>query len=894
MTLQVGTRLAHYEIVESIGKGGMGEVYRALDGKLGRDVAIKVLPDEFARDKERLERFEREARLLAQLNHANIATLYGLEEHGGQKFLVMELVEGETLAERIARGSIPIDEALPLFIQIAEGIEAAHEKGIIHRDLKPANIKVTPKGKPKVLDFGLAKAFAKEPSARDLSQSPTMTKEGTRAGLILGTARYMSPEQARAKPVGKPADIWAFGCCLYEALTGKAAFPGESVSDTIAAVLKNDPDWQPLPASTHLVLRILLRRCLEKDSTRRVHDIADARIQIEEALEGPSESFPTAAVAGAALERRASRLTTIAVVAIIAAMIAIGVALWSLMGSGDAAPKTVTRFAIPIAPDAELALGTRPAVAISPDGRHVAYVARWTESTKLYLRALNRMEAKPLAGTEGARMPFFSPDGQWLGFHAAGKLMRISLTGGAPLTMAEVVDPRGASWGPDGTIVFSSTAVGGLSRASVEGGMPEVLTTPDRGRREKTHRFPEVLPGGKAVLFTLGTGDIEFWDDASIAVLSLETGEYRVVLEGGSYARYSASGHLVYARAGALLAVPFDLAELRVEGVPVPAVPGVVTERTYGPAEFAISRTGSLLYAPGDSRGGERQVLWVDRQGRSQTLIETPRPFDRPRLSHDGRLLALGINGANTNLWVYEFARGSLTRLASGFDNWVPVWSPDGRRVAFTSTRDGPSNLFSQAADGSGSAERLTTSAYSQYPSSWSPDGKRLAFYELRPGADDIWVLSMEGDRTPQPFLQTMSNERIAVFSPNGQWIAYESDESGQYEIYVRPFPGSGAKQQVSIAGGTEPRWNPDGKELFYRDGDQMMVVDVERDEELALGKPRLLFSFRSPSGAGYDVAPDGQRFVMLSDAESRTQPNALIVVLNWFDELERLVPTEN
>ena len=725
----IGQSLSHYKILEKLGSGGMGDVYKARDTKLGREVAIKVLPEAFAQDKERLARFEREAHLLASLNHPNIATIHDLEQSEGVHFLVLELVPGETLAERIERGPIPVDEALPLFKQIAEGLEAAHEKGVIHRDLKPANIKVTPDGKPKILDFGLAKAMAGEVPDQGLSESPTMTRGATEAGILLGTAPYMSPEQARGKAVDKRADIWAFGCCLYEALTGKTAFLGETVSDTIVVVLEHEPDWKSL--------------------------------------------------------------------------------------------------------------------AISPDGHIAAYVAEHGNASQLYLRAMDELEGRSIEGTDGARMPFFSPDSQWLGFWAGGKLMKVAVSGGAPLTIAEVgVTIRGACWTPEGEIVFMRDAGQGLSRISADGGEPEVLTTPNHDQHEKTHRLPEILPGGSAVLFTLGTGDIDSFDDASIAVLSLETGEYRVIIEGGTNARYSATGHLIYARAGYLLAVPFDLDELQVMGSPVPVLQGVLMRPNFGNAEFSVSRNGSLLYARGESWGEENRVVWVDREGQTQQLIETPRAFFDVRVSPDGRFLALLVDAANANLWVYDIARATSTRFTFGFDNQSPIWTPDGHRVTFNTTRTQPSSIFWQASDGTGQAERLTTSEHSQHPISWSPDGKILALMEANPATGwDIFVLSLDGDRTPKPFLQTNFNERAPEFSPNGRWIAYYSDESGQDEVYVRQFPSAEGKIQVSTGGGEISVWNPNGEELFYHNGDKMMVVDdstrdLSRDLKTVEGAP--------------------------------------------------------
>ena len=893
MQLTPGTKLAEYEIIALVGAGGMGKVYKARDTKLRREVAIKVLPEAFAQDKERLVRFEREARLLASLNHPNIATIHDLQESDGIRFLVMEFVPGETLAERIKRGPIPVDEALPLFKQIAEGLEAAHEKAVIHRDLKPANIKVTPEGKPKVLDFGLAKAMAGEAADQGLSESPTMTRGATEAGILLGTAPYMSPEQARGKAVDKRTDIWAFGCCLYEALTGRTAFLGETVSDTIARIIEREPDWENLPPTTSASIQRLLQRCLQKDQNRRMRDVGDARIEIEEALSESMESSQVAFNKGG--WRGRTVLASIIGIALLAS-IATAVVFWLFTPPTAPAQKPVTRSVIRLQTGDELAISRyRPTIAISPDGRHIAYVASRGDSSQLYLKAMDELEGEPIAGTEGAQTPFFSPDSQWLGFWADGNLVKVSTRGGPPTTIAAMgAVPRAAGWRPDGRIVLTLGAGSGISQISDDGGEPKVLTTPDREQGEKTHRFSEILPGGKAVLFTLGTGGIDSFHDASIAVLSLKTGDYRVIIEGGANARYCATGHLVYARDGSLLAVPFDLDELQVKGSPTPVARGVNMSPQSGTADFSISADGSLLYALGDSLVIKRQVVWVDREGGSEPLIEEQGAFWGPRLSPNGRLLALTIEEANENVWLYDLTRRTLTRLTLGFDNNVPVWTPDSRRVAFSSTRADNWTLFWQAADGSGQAEPLTTSGYSQSPSSWSPDGTILAFDERRPEtaySGDISVFSLDGDRTPVLFLQTNFNEEYPMFSPNGRWIAYRSDESGQYQVYIRPFPSAEGKWQVSTAGGTYPVWNPDGKELFYRNGDKMMVVDVKTEGELALGTPQMLFEKPSLLEE-YDVAPDGQHFVMIEEGESQPAPTQLILVQNWGEELKRLVPT--
>ncbi len=560
MALTPGTRLGPYEILCAIGAGGMGEVYQAHDTKLGRDVAVKVLPEVFAHDADRLSRFQREAKMLASLNHPNIATIHGLEQSGGTSYLVMELVSGETLAERVKAGPLGIEQALKIAVQIADALEAAHEKSIIHRDLKPANVKVTPEGKVKVLDFGLAKAFAGDAANEDIGNSPTLSAAATMQGTILGTAAYMSPEQARGKSVDKRTDIWAFGCVLYELLTGMRAFEGETTTEILAAVLRGEPDWQALPETTPLSIRALLRRCLQKEMNKRARDAGDARIEIEEALAAPFTAELSTAAPTKGFHALGPRALILGLGALSLAAAVAGVAVWNLKPSP---PQPVTRTVITLPPGQQLAsVDFGAPVVVSPDGTHLAYVARQGSTQQLYLRSMNSFDARPIPSTDGAESPFFSPDGQWLGFFAEGKLRKVSLSGGAALTLCSAPADRGASWGPDDTIIFAPSFSSGLFRVSAAGGTPKPLTTPEHKNGEISHRWPEILPGGKAVLFTIwaGTGV----DDLRIGVLSLETGERRVLVEGGTYARYVPPGYMVYARAGGLLAVPFDLKRLEV------------------------------------------------------------------------------------------------------------------------------------------------------------------------------------------------------------------------------------------------------------------------------------------------------------------------------------------
>jgi serine/threonine protein kinase/Tol biopolymer transport system component len=886
----IGAQIGPYQVLSLLGEGGMGEVYQAHDTKLGRDVAIKVLPAAFLHDAERLTRFHREARMLASLNHPNIATIHGMEHSDGAQYLVMELVPGQTLADRVSDGGLKIEEALQFAVQIAEALEAAHEKGVIHRDLKPANVKVTPEGRVKVLDFGLAKAFAGD-GGLDLSNVAKLTAMGTEEGRILGTPAYMSPEQARGKPIDKRTDIWAFGCVFYELLTGRQAFRGETLSDTIAGVLEREADWQMLPAPTPTKIRDLLRRCLQKDPRRRVQDIGDARIEIEETLASPATAEPTAAAESVRSHWQGPMLWVVVSLLLVAAIA--GLAIWNLRRLPS--PQPVSRFTITLPPGQQFAgLDTGLALALSPDGTHLAYVALLGHTQQLYLRALDSLEANPIPETEGATSPFFSSDGQWVGFFADGKMKKVSTNGGAVQILADAPQPRGASWGSQGMVAFAPTGAEALQWVADEGGTPHPLTRFEAG--EISHRWPEFLPGGKAVLFTVSKGgNSSTWRNAQIAVQSIGSGGRRTVISGGTYPRYASSGHLLYAHEGSLMAAPFDPQQLTATGKAVPVVDGVLQNVGASFAQYSFSVTGSLVYIPGVAQTNQSKLVWVSRNGAEQFLAAPARDYDTPALSPDGRRVAVGTDN---QVWLYDFSQQALTRFTfEGSENQDPVWTPDGKRIAFESNKNGPTNVFWQSADGSGGPERLTTSEFTDNPRSWSPDGQLLAFSERNPTAGfDLWMLRL-GDRKAQPFLRTPFNESAPRFSHDGRWLAYGSDESGRNEIYVQPYPGPGGKWQVSTEGGREPVWNPIGQELFYRSGDKMMAVDVTTQPSFAAGKPRVLFEgnyvpaiFTVPN---YDVSPDGQRFLMIKPVEqAKAAPTQINVVLNWFEELKQKVPT--
>ena len=889
MALVPGSVLGPYEILSPIGAGGMGEVYRSRDTKLGRNVAIKVLPSEVAETPERLARFRREAHLLAALNHPHIASIYGIEEIDERTFLVLELVEGDDLSERLKRGAIPIDEALDIARQVTEALEEAHEKGIVHRDLKLANIKVTPDGEVKVLDFGLAKAYggdAADGSGSDLSHSPTLAREGTAAGVIMGTAGYMSPEQARGKPVDKRADNWAFGCVLYEMLAGKKLFTGETISDILAAVLKSDADWEALPASTPTSIRLLLRRCLDRDRKRRLQAMGEARIAIEDYLTDPDAAsvLPSAPAASSAPRRRALPWAMVGALAVLS-----GVLAWSSLET-PRSEKTV-RLSITLPPTERLAGAGNLLVAISPDAERLVYAARSGKTSQLYVRELDAFEAKPLPQTEGAHNPFFSPDGKSVGFFAEGKLKKVPIEGGVPTELAEAAWGHG-TWGPDGTIIYTPSYNTGLWRVSDRGGAPEELTSPEATEETLGHWWPQALPDGKTVFFTAFTTPAE---RSRIVALSLETMQQKTVMEGGSFGRHVPTGHLVYARRNTLVAVPFDLARLEPTAAPVPVLQDVPLDPSNGHSQFGFSHDGSLAYVPASVLTAERELVWVDRNGAIEPVTDVRHPYAHPRLSPDGSRAALTIRGSNRDLWIHELGRGTLTRLT--FDptsDQRPIWTPDGTKLLYMSDRP-VFDLFWKPSDGSAEEESLLTSDYDKYPMSVSPDGKALVFLVSHPETrDDIWLLPLDGEKTPQALVRTQFVEQSAALSPNGRWLAYESDESGRFDVYVQAFPGLGGKRQISTDGGRGPLWARSGRELFYRNGDQMMAVPITTQSGFSAGEPRLLFEgrFEPPSRTpNYDVSLDGQRFLMIR-TPPESAPRRLNVILNWFEELERLAPT--
>jgi Tol biopolymer transport system component len=886
VSLSDGTRLGAYEITGQLGAGGMGEVYRAADTTLKRDVALKVLPPAFVEDADRLARFQREAEILASLNHTNIAQVYGLEKANGQTAIVMELVEGPTLADRIEAGPIPPDDAMGIALQVVAALEAAHDKGIVHRDLKPANVKIKDDGTVKVLDFGISKPL--DASAISGSSPVASTPAVTQTGVILGTAAYMSPEQAKGKFVDERTDIWAFGCLLYEMLTGQPAFGGEDVLAILARVIERDTDLKSIPGTISPAVRHTIKLCLEKDLRRRIADIRDVKLALDGAFDDHDASMIADAQAAARATLGPLRWGTLVTVAGVAVAAALG--LW--LRSPPEPRADPARLTLSLPSGTELPDG--PSVTISPDGARVAYVATSGGRQQLYLRPMNGFEAEPITGTEGAAAPFFSPDGRWLGFFADGQLKKISASGGVVETLAEAQDVAfsGGSWGPNDTIVFRGP-LGGLLEVSTEGGAPRPLMGADQGVEVGFVGSPTYLPGGEAVLLTSAGPGVRTAAGNTVEVLTLETGARKVLLQGGSDARYLPTGHLVFLRDGTLMAVPFDLDRLELAGTPVPVIEGV-RQPWSGLGAFSCSGTGACVYVAGGTPG-QRTVALVDRAGTSRTLPLRPQSYGYPRFSPSGEQIAFWITQLRCDIALYDLGRDTLTIVASDGDNHSPIWTHSGERITYASRKlDSPgSEVFSTPADGSGAEERISETPLSLGPLaqlSTPRTGDVLAFVDQ----GDIWRFPLSGEGEPQPFFESRAAETSPAFSPDGSWLAYVSDESSRQQVYVRPFPGPGARYPISTDGGTEPVWAPDGHELFFRDGDRMMVVEVRTEPTFTATRPSLLFTgpfTREEVAAAYDVSPDGQTFVMLNPGEHEEAATQISVLLGWFTELQERVP---
>jgi eukaryotic-like serine/threonine-protein kinase len=889
MALTNGTKLGPYEIVAPLGAGGMGEVYRARDTRLDRTVAIKILPAQLSSDPASKQRFEREAKTISSLNHPHICILHDVGHQDGVDYLVMECVEGETVAKRLEKGSLPLDQVLKFGAQIAGALDKAHRSGLVHRDLKPGNIMLTVTG-AKLLDFGLAKPAVPLATGRTVTAA-TKQSPVTERGTIVGTFHYMSPEQIEGRELDARSDIFSLGAVLYEMLTGQRAFQGKSQLSVASAILEKEPapisSMRPMtpPALDHAI-----GRCLAKDPEERWQTARDLESELKWIAESGSQPAHPPGAGAQDIRAAQGRPLIWGLGALLLGAVIASLATWNLKPSTT---RPVTRVAITLPPGPHLFLSGLPAVALSPDGNNLVYAAIQNGTAQLYLRPMDNLEARLLPGTEGAINPFFSPDGQWLGFFADGKLKKVAVSGGAALTLAEAVPDYGSSWGSQGMIAFARGGPLLLGQISDPGGTSQPLTHLEKA--EVAHRWPEFLPGGKAVLFAASNSRSN-WTDAQIVVQSVGTGERRN-LTGGMQPRYAASGHLLYGQGGNLMAVPLDLERLTVTGAAVPVVEGVMQSGIYGVVQYSISETGTLAYIPGSAQAAERRLVWVSRNGVEQPVAAPERAYRSPRLSPDGRQIAVSIEGKETQTWLYDLSRETLTRLTfEGNYNVNPIWTPDGQRITFQSTKEGPQNIFWQLADGSGRLERLTTSEHVDVPMSWSPDGQLLAFMETSPATGyDIWVLRLS-DRKAHPFLQTPFSESAPRFSPDGRWLAYISNESGRYEIYVQPYPGPGGKLQISTEGGTEPAWNPDGRELFYRSGDRMMAVELTTRPTFSASKPRVLFEgryFTTPATfPNYDVSHDGKRFLMLKSAEQEpVQATHINVVLNWFEELKRRVP---
>ena len=885
----IGKKLGPYEITAKLGEGGMGEVYRATDSRLKREVAIKVLPAAFTEDKERLARFEREAQLLAQLHHPNIASIFGLEESGGTRALVMELVEGPTLAERLEAGAFSIAESLSTALRIAQALEEAHDKGIVHRDLKPQNIKVSGEGKTKVLDFGLAKAMdagGSGASAADLARSPTLVNSptltaahGTQLGVILGTAAYMAPEQAAGGAVDRRADIWSFGVVLYEMLTGRRLFDGETVSHVLAGVLKDTPDFAALPAATPPRIVELVQRCLRKKPRERLQSIGDARLALEEALADPHLGEPRAAgPAATAPPSPRSPLPWILAAAGLGAA-ALFAVLWlggARTGSGD----RVVHAAL-LAPEGT---GFTDYFALSPDGRRVVFEAfdRKIGARALWVRSLDRGEATRLESTTGGDTPFWSPDGAQIAFFADGKLKRLDLRGGPAQTICDAPTPRGGAWGPDGRIVFSPAFRSGLSIVAATGGAPQPLTTLDASRDEKSHRFPVFLPGGKRILFLAQTAEGGARNDAStIEVLDLGSGRRTPILTANSSPLYSAAGQLLFWREGTLFAQAFDAAALKLRGEPA-AIASPVAFTGNEQALASVSNEGTLLYRAG-ARGSFSSLVWLDRAGLGVKPLREKELFSRFALSHDGERLAFSVNTGGqgaADLWVYDLARDTASRLSFEEGNEDrPVWSPDDRLLYYDSDRHNDGTLFRRAADGTGAAEELGTTPQGIWPLAASQDGRWLAVGSVGSSTNQDILRFDLATRAISPLVVTAFEDAGAAISPDDRWLAYASEQSGRWEIYVQALGGERGRWQVSNEGGQRPRWRADGGELyFFSRPDRLMAITVESGTVPHFSAPRELF--REPI-EDFDAAPDGQHFVVLRAADSDGN-RPLTLVTHW------------
>jgi serine/threonine protein kinase len=881
MSIEAGRELLHYRLIEKIGEGGMGVVWKAVDTNLDREVAVKVLPASLADDPERLARLDREAKLLASLSHPNIATVHGLHTAEGVRFLVMELVAGEDLAARLERGPIPTDEALQIAIQVARALEAAHEQGIVHRDLKPGNIYLCPDESIKVLDFGLAKAVeptGEQPTA-SLSMSPTLTSAGTIAGMILGTAGYMSPEQARGKPVDRRADIWALGVVLYEMLTGQKTFPGEDVAEVLAAVIKSDPDWEALPDEFPYSARVAIQRCLRRKADERFGDASGVRILLEQAGDEREEPQQTAKQPGSAR-------WTWPVIGL--ALVAILLLQWWSGGKPRTAPAETRRYHIELPWDSGFNWSWAPYFDLTPDGETIVYAATVEGVSGLYVRPLDSFAARLLPGTEGAAAPFVSHDGSTIAFVAGNKLQQTTFDGVKPTPIADIPDMfYGGCWTPDGRIVYSPDSDSGLWIVR-PGDEPTRLTEPDREAGETNHSGPWILPDGDSVVFSalarVGSGD-----DGTISLLSLASGTITPLVEAAAAPiRYVDSGHLLMRQASRLVAVPFDLRSRKVTGRPAPLFSGADADLDV--AKFTASTAGTLVTTD-DGANVRHQFVELTRDGVERDLAGSRHQFLYPAYSPDQQRVAVT---QDAHIWVYEVASGRRVRVTSEGQSFVPLWTPDGERLLFGSYQP-DENLYWKRADGSGAITLLLEAEHRQYPAAWhAPTSQALLTWIDPASGYDIWTVTESGDGAP--LLDSPANERWPTLSPDGRYMAYASDESGRYEIYVVEFSGEGGKVAVSRGGGIEPRWSTAGDEIFFKVGSggynlttKVMAVPVETEPRLKIGEPALLlegdYMSAACCGHSYDVSEDGQRFVMVRKPEDAPRAR-MSIVLNGLGHL--------
>ncbi|HMG34467.1 MAG TPA: protein kinase [Blastocatellia bacterium] len=898
MTLATGTKLGRYEIRSKIGEGGMGEVYRATDLKLNRDVAIKVLPRTFLNDAERLARFQREAQVLASLNHTNIAAIYGVEEENGFRALVMELVEGPTLADRIAPGPIPLDDALEIARQIAEALEAAHERGIIHRDLKPANVKVTPEGTVKVLDFGLAKVFEGDAQVTDLSHSPTLIK-GTQAGVILGTAAYMSPEQAKGKAVDRRADIWAFGCVLFEMLSGKQTFSGETLTDTLAAVVRAEPEWETLPQSTPDSMRRLLRRCLTKDPKQRLRDIGEARIVVSD------PELQEGSIAGAVPAQAQStwkRALPWAMVVLLAASL---LAIWLMYVSHKPNTQPLLRASINL-PTGFTLDKENSSLALSPDGKRLVFAASGSDGTsqQLWIRSMDSMITQSLPGTNGATYPFWSPDGRFVGFFADKKLKKTEISTGTVQNLCDAIEGRGATWSKRDVIVFAYAAFGPLSEVSAAGGTPVQLTSVERA--DVTHRNPHFLPDGKRLLFFRGGSSSRSEKTDGIYSLDLETKTVEQIANEQSEGIYLEPGYLIFVRDGNLMAQPIDTDRLRTSGQAIPIAEKVFFNPLRLTGGYSLSATGLLVF-DGERGIVRSQLTWFDIEGKSLGTVSGPASFISFSISPDGKraeALVLGTD-THTQLWMFDLNRGIASRFTSGSEDFYPgIWSPDGRLVAYSGAGE-PSFLYLQPSNSSSEPQKISTTQGSLIPTSWSPNGEMIVFNSQTSLGVDLWIQPLNGDKKAYPFLATPANEIAGTISPDGHWIAFISNESGRYELYVTSFPSSGVRRQISSDGADAPQWLNGGSQLAYINAERKLIrVNVNvKGQEFVLGESHIVFGGKPlpslgmsgtalphPLG-GWDVpvyiSSDGMRILLPVPLETNAAPS-LTLVTNWTAALQR------